>query len=199
MSKSTMKRELILERAEQVFIRRGFHNVTMKDIIEECAISRGGIYLYFSSVDEIFTEVIKRHNQAKLDQIKLDTKANGQSISFSALLDNYFETQRCRLLNMDHSLMLAQYEFFFAHRNEYDKNYFFSAFHNSKDIVFELLNYGVETGCLTGQNIDTLAETVMFLIEGLGILAMSCGVTEELLDRQFAFIKKAIFTQCVEQ
>lgn len=165
MLKSAMKRELILEKAEQVFIRNGFHDVTMKDIINECAISRGGIYLYFSSVDEIFTEVVKRHNQTKLEQIKLNIKENGQNADFSALLDDYIESQKNRLLNMDNSLMLAQYEFFFAHRDEYDKDYFFSAFHSSKDIVFELLNYGVEKGYLAEKNIDTLADTIMFIIE----------------------------------
>lgn len=67
--RSKEKRELILTKAERVFIRRGFNGVTMKDIIEECEISRGGIYLYFSSVDDIFMEVIKRHNQSKAEQL----------------------------------------------------------------------------------------------------------------------------------
>ena len=56
--KSDKKREFILLKAKQVFIRSGFASVTMKDIIEECGISRGGIYLYFTSVDEIFMQVI---------------------------------------------------------------------------------------------------------------------------------------------
>lgn len=70
--KSQEKRELILTKAKQAFIRKGFNGVTMKDIIEECEISRGGIYLYFSSVDEIFMEVVKRHNRSKAEQIRTD-------------------------------------------------------------------------------------------------------------------------------
>ncbi len=70
MSKASEKRELILQSAKKVFIRKGFNRVTMKDIIDECKISRGGIYLYFSSVDEIFVEVVKKHNQKKIDDIK---------------------------------------------------------------------------------------------------------------------------------
>ena len=48
------KRDLILESAKVVFSKKGLIDATMKDIIEECGISRGGIYLYFRSVDEIF-------------------------------------------------------------------------------------------------------------------------------------------------
>ena len=50
-TKSFIKRELILDSAKQVFIQKGFNRVTMKDIIEKCNISRGGIYLYYSTVD----------------------------------------------------------------------------------------------------------------------------------------------------
>ena len=58
--KSAQKRSLILENAKNVFVERGFKSVTMKDIIEASGISRGGLYLYFSSTKEIFLEVLKQ-------------------------------------------------------------------------------------------------------------------------------------------
>ena len=67
--RSKEKRNLILKCAEQVFRTKGFSNVTMKDIIDECNISRGGIYLYFSSVDEIFTEVIKQYHKSHAEKV----------------------------------------------------------------------------------------------------------------------------------
>ena len=68
--KSLKKRNLILDCAEKVFSQKGFSVVTMKDIIEACNISRGGIYLYFSSTDEIFMEVIKSHHQTCMQKTK---------------------------------------------------------------------------------------------------------------------------------
>ncbi len=191
MSKSSIKRALILEKSKPVFIKNGFHNVTMKDIIEECGISRGGLYLYFSSVDEIFTEVIKVHNKSKLEKVKLTIQ---ESSEFHALVDRYLQMQKDRLLHMDNSLMLAQYEFFFAHKTEYDKDYFFSAFHNTKDIIYEVLSFGVKSGYLDEAAIDALSDNIMFVIEGLGTLAMSCGISEEMLNRQLDFIKRIIFS-----
>ena len=56
--RSVQKKQLILEKAKEVFVEKGFRNVTMKDIVDACEISRGGLYLYFSSTEEIFREVL---------------------------------------------------------------------------------------------------------------------------------------------
>ena len=45
--RSVQKKQLILEKAKEVFVEKGFRNVTMKDIVDACEISRGGLYLYF--------------------------------------------------------------------------------------------------------------------------------------------------------
>lgn len=192
MLKSDAKRALILKNAKQVFIKNGFHNVTMKDIIEECGISRGGVYLYFTSVDEIFKEVIKEHNQTKLESVKM---AIQETSDFHELVNSFFDSQKERLLHMENSLMLAQYEFFFAHKTEYSTDYFFSAFQNSKSMVYEVLKFGAKKGCLHENAVDALSDNIMLVLEGLGTLAMSCGVSEEMLTRQFDFIKHVIFLQ----
>ena len=51
--KSAQKKRYIVETAREVFIEKGYKNVTMKDIVEACEISRGGLYLYFSSTNEV--------------------------------------------------------------------------------------------------------------------------------------------------
>ena len=68
--RKALKRQLILDGARRVFRQKGFIDVTMKDIIEECQISRGGIYLYFDSVDSIFIEVLKQRTSSKFDGIR---------------------------------------------------------------------------------------------------------------------------------
>lgn len=57
--KSVEKRQLILSKTLELFIRKGFHAVTMSDIVEECQISRGGLYRYYSSTDDIFRELLR--------------------------------------------------------------------------------------------------------------------------------------------
>ena len=61
--KSIQKRKFILETARKVFVEKGFKKVTMKDIVEACEISRGGLYLYFDDTSQIFQEVMKLESQ----------------------------------------------------------------------------------------------------------------------------------------
>ena len=61
--KSVQKRQFILETARKVFMEKGFKQVTMKDIVDACEISRGGLYLYFESTKEIFLEVLRMESQ----------------------------------------------------------------------------------------------------------------------------------------
>lgn len=58
-AKSEQKKLYILETAKAVFVEKGFRTVTMKDIVEACNISRGGLYLYYNNTAEIFRDVLK--------------------------------------------------------------------------------------------------------------------------------------------
>ena len=58
--KSVQKKRYIVEKARDVFMEKGFKKVTMKDIVEACDISRGGLYLYFENTSQLFMEVLRR-------------------------------------------------------------------------------------------------------------------------------------------
>lgn len=190
-TKSSIKRELILNNAKQVFIQKGFNRVTMKDIIEECNISRGGIYLYFSTVDEIFIEVVKKHNRAKIDGIKSSIE---NSTDFHQLIDSFFNEQKEKLLNMDKSLYAAMIEFCFSHKNISDKDFYTEQFFNTKDIIMELLKFGQKSKSITAVNINTLADSIMFLIEGLRSLAVSSDIAPELAESQLKVCKRMVYS-----
>ena len=61
--KSAQKKQYILNTARSVFVEKGFKNVTMKDIVEACEISRGGLYLYFDSTEHILMEILQMEAQ----------------------------------------------------------------------------------------------------------------------------------------
>lgn len=191
MSKAFEKRELILKGAKNVFIRKGFSRVTMKDIIEECGISRGGIYLYFSSVDEIFVEVVKKHNQAKIDDIRTSIERRRD---FDRLIDDFFADQKRRLLNMDQSLFVAMMEFCFGHKDILNRDFYTEQFYNTKVIIMEMLKFGQQKQAVTAGNIDRLADSVMFLIEGLRSLAVSSRISDELVEDQFRVCREMIYS-----
>ena len=189
--KSDKKREFILLKAKQVFIRSGFASVTMKDIIEECGISRGGIYLYFTSVDEIFMQVILSHDNLKLKDAQARVQENK---SFMQVIDDYFYKQKNRLLNMDGSLLMAMHEYRFSHKSGQNKQFYYNQFLNTKTIILELLKYGVKQGDISDKDIEKLAMHIMFFIEGISTMAITSILTEEIIDAQIDFVKNMIFT-----
>ena len=77
--KTDQKRALILESAHKVFAEKGYRAVTMKDIVEASNISRGGLYLYFSSVEEVFLAVLdneEKKTDTEVEQEQLQEATN---------------------------------------------------------------------------------------------------------------------------
>lgn len=188
--KSDRKRRLILSKAKQVFIKKGFISTTIKDIAEECNISRGGIYLYFKSVDDIFIQIITIKNKQKLRQTK---EYIAKDKSFIELIDIYFYKQKNRLMNMQNSLLMAMHEYRFVHKDDPHNKILYNEFFNTKTVILELLNYGKQQGVIKINDTDSLAINIMFFIEGISTLAVTIGVSEDIIDSQIEFIKKIIY------
>ncbi len=56
------KKDSIIKAAIDVCSRKPIYQITMRDVITEAGLSKGGIYLYFSTVDDILIEVINSCN-----------------------------------------------------------------------------------------------------------------------------------------
>ena len=55
------RRKEIIEEAAQLFIERGYENVTIDDIVERIGGSKATVYSRFGGKDELFATVIKAH------------------------------------------------------------------------------------------------------------------------------------------
>jgi hypothetical protein len=95
---------------------------------------------------------------------------------------------------MDKSLYAAMIEFCFSHKNSSDRDFYTEQFFNTKNIILELLKFGQESKSITAQNIDALADSIMFLIEGLRSLAVSSGISPELAESQLQVCKSMVFS-----
>jgi AcrR family transcriptional regulator len=62
-------RRSIIESAAQVFTEKGYHKTKMDDIAEKLGVSKGAIYQYFKSKEQIFVEVIDFFMQFKKDEV----------------------------------------------------------------------------------------------------------------------------------
>ncbi|HHY32830.1 MAG TPA: TetR/AcrR family transcriptional regulator [Firmicutes bacterium] len=57
--KDARKRELILDAAQQVFSKKGFHQATVEEIADAAGVGKGTVYLYFPSKKEILVAMIE--------------------------------------------------------------------------------------------------------------------------------------------
>lgn len=55
------KKKIILDAAMRVFLRNPAYSVTMKDIINESNLSQGGVYKYYSNIDDIVVSLLNAH------------------------------------------------------------------------------------------------------------------------------------------
>jgi AcrR family transcriptional regulator len=58
--KKEARRNQIIEAATKVFARMGFNRARMDDIVEESGLSKGALYWYFKSKDDIITAILDR-------------------------------------------------------------------------------------------------------------------------------------------
>jgi AcrR family transcriptional regulator len=179
----------ILNAAHLVFCRKGFLAVTMQDIIDECGISRGGIYIYFASVDEIFLEVMKQRNKERFCSIN---KAVHDHEPFETVLGNYMTKQKARLANFNHSLFRAYCEYIFSKPKTAVHAFRDTQLSQLRSSVEAILQIGVSQNVLKNENISQLAIHFIATIDGLSILALGDALTEDIINQQFAMLEHIV-------
>ena len=183
--KSLQKKKYILETARKVFMEKGYKNVTMKDIVEACDISRGGLYLYFNSTAGIFREVLHMESEEADDVFSDSIREDATATEILAL---FLKEQKKELLSKKDNLAIATYEYYFGEDVPKKDNILKRQFDSAVKIIEKLIETGVENGEFYCEDCRSAARNIMFLLEGLKISAHTIGVTPEMVDRELLFI-----------
>jgi AcrR family transcriptional regulator len=76
---SEERKNQILDAATEVFIQKGFDEARMDDIVDEAGLSKGALYWYFKSKDEIIISILDRIFQREFRQIDALKYAEGSA------------------------------------------------------------------------------------------------------------------------
>ena len=188
--KSVQKKKYILEKARAVFSEKGFKNVTMKDIVDACEISRGGLYLYFSSTEEIFLAVLA--DDSSEDDEEAVVAALSGDASAGDMLALFLKEQKKEILRKKNNLTVATYEFFSLHKAQSKDNPLKNQFDTAVRIVEKLIENGVDSGEFYCENPVGCARNLMYVVEGLKIASKTIGVTEEAIDRELMYVLEGL-------
>lgn len=190
--KSDQKKQLILEGAKKVFMEKGYKDVTMKDIVEACEISRGGLYLYYGSTKDIFMDILNMERQETDDVFSDSIKGE---VTASDILMMFLKEQKKELLRKKNSLILATYEFFFANKMAKKENPLKKQFDEAVYILEGLIEAGVEGGEFYCEDAKAAARNIMYVLEGLKITAKTMGISEESVDRELLYIMQGLVAE----
>lgn len=190
--KSAQKKRYILETARKVFMEKGFKDVTMKDVVEACEISRGGLYLYFPSTRELFLEVLKLE---QLDADDVFSKSIPRGAGASDILALFLKEQKRELLGRKQSLTKASYEFFFDNRIPGKDNFMRRQFDAAVQVIQKLIEEGVRLGEFYCEDPGRAASNIMYVLEGLKIASQTRGITEAAVDREIMYVMEGLIAE----
>ena len=186
--KSIQKKQYIIDVAAKVFSEMGYKNVTMKDVVDACDISRGGLYLYYESTSELFVDVMKSQAAAGEDFTSL---INDDATAADILL-LFLQEEKKDLFKKKGNLNRAYFEFYFDARPSKADNVYKKRFDNNVKIIGKLIEIGVESGEFVCDDPLTAAFNIVYLIEGLKVTSGTLGVSPDSFDRQILYILQSL-------
>ena len=188
--KSAQKRKYILEKARGVFAEKGFKSVTMKDVVEACDISRGGLYLYFSSVEELFLAVLSDDSDS--DDDGAIEKALNNDATAGEMLALFLKEQKKEILRKKNSLVIATYEYFSSREIPFQDNPLYKQFEAGVQIVETLIENGIRSGEFECSDPHGCARNLMYVVEGLKVSSKTFGINEAAVDRELLYILEGL-------
>ena len=186
--KTDSKRQYIIDKATEVFSKKGYKNVTMKDIVEACEISRGGLYLYYSSTEELFLDVVK--NAEEKESGGRDIGKMLDESSMSDLVVWFIKEQKKEILGRGNSLVVAKFEYAFYCRQEDKESMAKSEFDTATKVLQTLLERGAQSGEFECMSPKSTAANMMYTITGLKAAAASYNLSEKKIDAQLVYMMR---------
>lgn len=178
------RRNEILEAAKRVFLKKGFEPATMKDVVEESGMSRGGVYQYFSSTEEMLEALHER--QTNIFTEYLSTLLDNHETVWGALnayLREY-EVKEEDLGQVPFGIIMYEYSVT-SWRNERHRQFMLTHSKRSVDAMTDFLQKGVERGEFHPiQPLETIVYFLFNVTDGLILQATIANLNIDQLNGQ---------------
>ena len=170
------RRKQILDAAEKVFTQREFNKARMDDIVAESGLSKGALYWYYKSKDEIILALMDRffagELQAEEELISTEGDARQQ-------LDVFFDAAFKDIRRFEERMSLG-YEFFsLAARTEEVRDAIRGYYRRYQAILSQIIQQGIDSGEFIPIDPDDAATAAISILEGMALLWF---IDPEILD-----------------
>ena len=157
-----VKREQILDGAKRVFMRMGFDAASMNDITREAGVSKGTIYVYFASKEDLFVAMVEAEREVFLGAMRM-VLAKSENIE-----KGLYEFGVTFLEHMtDENVVTAMRTVLGVRERMPDLcSRFFRGPQNLRTVLHDYLEQGVTTGVLQTDDLDLAAGQFLDLVSG---------------------------------
>ena len=157
----------IINAAEGVFTKKGFDEARMDDIAEETGLSKGTLYLYFKSKDDLIIAILDRIFQR---EFKIFEQLDLTNMSATDALWSFTETTS-KDVKMMMRLLPITYEFMgLAFRNKFVQKAFKAYFNRFMDILVPIIQHGIDSGEFRPTDAKEVALAMGAIMEGTLLL-----------------------------
>lgn len=166
----------ILEAAKRVFADKGYGAVSLKDIIEETGMSRGWIYLYYQSKDEIFEDLLNYQDEQY--ERELAERLEQCASVWELVYELQFQQLQELLVSHKGDLMPAFYEYFLlGYRNEERQELLRQRYEKGIARFAAILQAGVDRGQFSPiMSVIDISRIVASFQEGIITHAITVGI-----------------------
>lgn len=175
--KGDKTRQVIREKAYQLFAQKGFKEVTMKDICELTGLSRGGLYRHYESTEQIFLEIINAFSDSQEKEVC--TKIQ-QHIPAAVILEELLSKYAEEMTDPENSLSLAICEFYSDPAISKEDNSLTKQYEISKSTWIELIDYGISTKEFKPVNPESVFHVILFAYQGIRMYSRLMKIEQEI-------------------
>lgn len=174
------KKQEIIEKAKEVFAKKGYYNTSLSDISKSCGMGRTTIYQYFKNKDEIFSCTILR--TLSDIQKKVETIVADDNLTFIEKLKSLvFELSS----EYEHNyvfVLLAEIWIIIKRGNNEIQNTISDNTEKLKLSIKSLLLDGIEAKEIKPIDSDSMADIIYTFIESI-IMQNKCSGKDDIKNR----------------
>jgi AcrR family transcriptional regulator len=164
---SEERKDQIMNAAEEVFAQKGFSDARMDDIAEETGLSKGTLYLYYKSKDDLIISILDRIFQR---EFRVFENLDLTSMSATDAIWNFTETTS-KDVKMMVRLLPITYEFMgLAFRNKFVQKAFKTYLNHYLDILIPIIQHGIDAGEFRPADAKEVAIAMGAILEGTLLL-----------------------------
>ena len=164
---SLERQEQILNAAEKVFSEHGLSSARMDDIVEEAGLSKGALYLYYTSKDAVILALMERVLDRELSQAEQLIESDGAA---GERLQTFMRLALSDIAGLGRLLPLA-YEFLaMASRRKAVRRAMADYYQKYTELLSEIIQQGIASGEFAELDVEQASLSLIALVEGLALV-----------------------------